>query len=284
MADVKRGVTTGFDDFFFPYRDDINSAGIECRFLLPGAKSMKGFDGIRYKEEDIDRWFLDVHDYVLDVSEKDDDKPTMESVEDSVKHSLEEDGYTGLLSWIRNAERNNEHLRRSLRNRPVWFDCGEAPQPEIMLQKISRKRYLTSYNSAGAVPSNTIDCIDPHSDINSKAIFGVLNSSFVHAIMEIWGRHEGKVLQLMTGDTKSLPLPDLRSITAEQTEAIVNVVDQIIDQDQAEIPEPLRDELDEVVLETVSEDISVSRIQEIQRDLHDRRVESDEKSTGTNAN
>lgn len=201
-----------------------------------------------------------------------------ESLEEKVKGALKNDGYTGLLSWIRHAESENEHQGATCQNREVWFDFGKPPQPEILFQKLLRERLFSIYNRVGAVPSNAVDCIDVHSDVDSKALFGVLNSSITQAIMEVWGRNEAGMLQLMTYETKSLPIPDVRSMSEDELESIRKVVDDILERGESELSEEHRDRLDAAVLDTLelSVETSVERIQEIQRFMLNRRVESGE--------
>jgi len=278
MADVMRGAMTGSTTFFFPDRDDIETYGIEDEFLLPALKSMRGYDVISYDEEDINRWFIDIHHYVEDVRNRPDNLLADESLEEKVKSALEEDGYTGMLSWIRYAESEDEHQGATCQNREVWFDFGEPPQPEILFQKLLRERLFSIYNRVRAVPSNAVDSIDVHPDVDSKVLFGVLNSSIAQAIMEVWGRNEAGMLQLMTYETKSLPLPDVRSMTDAECEAIIDGVDAILERGASAISEKHRRQIDAAVLDTLDLDIetSVNRIQEIQQYMLNRRVQSGE--------
>jgi hypothetical protein len=278
MADVMRGAMTGSTAFFFPDGDDIESYGIEDQFLLPALKSMRGYDVISYDDEDVNRWFIDIHEYVEEVRNRPDNLLTDESLEEKVKRALDEDGYHGILSWIDHAESEDEHKGATCQNREVWFDFGMPPQPEILFQKLLRERLFSIYNSVGAVPSNAVDCIDVHSDIDPKVLFGVLNSSIAQAVMEVWGRNEAGMLQLMTYETKSLPIPDIRSMTDDERKTIGAIVDDILHRGHSEISEAHRDELDVAVLNTLDLDVdtTVDRIQEIQQYMLNRRVKSGE--------
>jgi len=86
------------------------------------------------------------------------------------------------------------------------------------------------------------------------------------------------MLQLMTYETKSLPLPDVRSMTDAECEAIIDGVDAILERGASAISEEHRRQLDAAVLDTLDLDIetSVNRIQEIQQYMLNRRVQSGE--------
>ena len=52
-ADIRRGITTGINEFFYLTEDEIKHWGIEPEFLKPVIKSPKESSGIKLKEEDL---------------------------------------------------------------------------------------------------------------------------------------------------------------------------------------------------------------------------------------
>jgi hypothetical protein len=86
------------------------------------------------------------------------------------------------------------------------------------------------------------------------------------------------MLQLMTYETKSLPVPDVRSMSEEERGEIREVVDDILERGESVLSAGNRDRLDAAVSDALdlSIDTSVDRIQEIQRFMLNRRVESGE--------
>jgi len=53
VADIRRGITTGINKFFYLTEDEIRHWGIESKFLKPVIKSPKECAGIRLKEKDL---------------------------------------------------------------------------------------------------------------------------------------------------------------------------------------------------------------------------------------
>jgi len=53
VADIRRGITTGINEFFYLTEDDIKHWGIEREFVKPVIKSPKECDGIKLKEKDL---------------------------------------------------------------------------------------------------------------------------------------------------------------------------------------------------------------------------------------
>jgi len=56
VADIRRGITTGINEFFYLHKDKVKHWGIEKEFLKPVIKSPKECAGIKLKRKDL-KWF-----------------------------------------------------------------------------------------------------------------------------------------------------------------------------------------------------------------------------------
>jgi len=79
---------------------------------------------------------------------------------------------------------------------------------------------FTVRNRARAVPTNAIDCLSVREGIDPEVLLGVLDSSVCKALMEVWGRNEAGMLQLMTYETRTLPVPDVRAFSTDDATAV----------------------------------------------------------------
>lgn len=273
LATVARGAMTGSTAFFFPDAAAVDAHGIEPRFRRPALKSTRGTETLVLAADDVDRWFVDVHEYVAAVRAGHDGGDGLEA---AVKRSLEADGYDGLRSWIRAAEAAGEHRGSTCASRDVWFDYGPPPRPAVLVPKLLRERRFCVFNRAGAVPSNAVDGVDVDADVDPLVLFGVLNASVTRAMMEVWGRNEAGMLQLMTYETASLPVPDVRAMTDAERARIREAAAAVVERGSPTLSPAHRDRLDAAVQAAMGVGPPVERVQAIEAGLRDRRVASGE--------
>ncbi len=217
LAEVSRGTMTGANRFFFVDGATVDRFGIEPRFLSPAVKSLRWVERPVVGPDDVERQVVDVHGYVADRrATLDGGAPTSAAVAES----LASDGHDGLHSYVEHAEREGWHRGRTCQSRPVWFDLGELPTPAAFVPKLLRERVFVVRNAARAVPSNAIDGLWPRDGIDAGALLGALNSSAGRAAMEVTGRDEAGLLQLMTYETASLPTLDVRTLSRADRRAV----------------------------------------------------------------
>lgn len=225
LATVSRGVMTGANDVFFLDPESADERGIAARFLRPAQKSIRGCSRPLLESGQPDHRILDVHDYVTAVGGTDDPALTA----DNVKRALRRDGCDALADYLTEAEGADRHTGRSCQRRAVWFDLGTLPTPDIFLPKLLRERIFPIRNRADAVPSNAIDCLSARNGVDPDVLHGVLLSSVVGALMEVWGRDEAGMLQLMTYETETLPVPDIRAFDETANQAVREAAARLLD-------------------------------------------------------
>jgi len=67
IADIRRGITTGINEFFYLTDDQVNHWGIEKRFLKPVIKSPKECEGIKLKRKKVVLWGFFCHEDKSDL-------------------------------------------------------------------------------------------------------------------------------------------------------------------------------------------------------------------------
>lgn len=259
FATVARGVMTGANQFFFVGRDTASAQQIADRFLRPAVKSIRGTSTRSLTPADIDRYLIDIQSYVAETAPPD----TASLIE-----TLERDGYRALAAYIEHAERNEWHTGQTCQRRALWCNLGELSPPDAFVPKLLRERRFIIQNTAAAVAGNAIDCLTVHEDFDPDLLTAVLNSTLATVAMELYGRNEAGMLQLMTYETAALPIPDVREFSRSDRTAIRDAAitdDRIAIQDQAM--------LDRSILTALDAPLSLDRLYELQETLLADRVD-----------
>lgn len=265
LGEVARGTMTGANRFFFVDESAVDRFGIEDRFRRPAVKSLRSVDRPTVGPEDVSRWLVAVHPFVDAVAER---TAAGSDLEAAVTEQLAAAGHWGLLQYVAYAERAGWHEGRTCQSRRVWFDLGPIRSPGAFVPKLLRERVYAIRNAAGAVPSNAIDGIWPRSGVPTGALLAVLNASIGKAAIEVTGRDEAGMLQLMTYETASLPILDVRQLTPETAAEL-----EAAGIDYAATPdsEQLR-ELDRAVHAAFDLSIAPDRLRELVRSLKRQRI------------
>jgi hypothetical protein len=269
LGEVARGTMTGANRFFFVDESAVDRFGIEDRFRRPAVKSLRSIDRPTVGPADVNRWLVAVHPVVKAVGEQ---TAAGTELESAVTDRLAAAGHWGLLRYVAHAERAGWHEGRTCQSRRVWFDLGPIQAPGAYMPKLLRERVYAIRNAAGAVPSNAIDGIWPGSGVDMGALLAVLNASIGKAAIEVAGRNEAGMLQLMTYETASLPTLDVRQLSPATAEALETAGAAYAASPDSE---QLR-ELDRAVHAAFHLSIEPDRLRELARTLKRRRVDGGE--------
>ena len=184
------------------------------------------------------------------------------------KDALRDAGHDGLVDYVEDAEDRGLHEGRTCQSRRVWFDLGELPTPDAFVPKLLRERVFTVRNEAGAVPTNAIDCLAVGDGVDPDVLLGVLDSSLCKALMEVWGRNEAGMLQLMTYETRTLPVPDVRAFTDDEASAIGEAADALDADGTGQTA------LDAAVHDALDVDLPADRARAMRERLLTRRIDA----------
>ncbi len=253
---------TGANRFFFVDGDDVDRFGIEERYLRPAVKSLRSVERPAVTDADVERWLIDAHPLVGELP--------ADADANAAKAALAEAGDEGLLRYVEHAEAEGWHEGRTCRSRRVWFDLGELRAPAAFVPKLLRERVFAVANDARAVPSNAIDGVWPAEGVRRGALLAALNSSAGRAAMEVTGRDEAGLLQLMTYETASLPTLDVRRL---ESGAAANLAAAGRAYASSPEGETLRG-LDEAVDAAFDLALTPGRLRELAQGLRARRTEA----------
>jgi type I restriction-modification system DNA methylase subunit len=283
VADVRFGIKTGANKFFYLNSNDIESWGINPNFLRPVAKSIRQTETIEFTVEDTDIFVLDMHKYIIKKLE---DIPIerikglqidkkklpqnakldeITSKEEYILHCLHQDGYTGLFEYIvRSMWERDWGLNNPPHKRPTckqyreqngcWFNLGELEEPDLILAKGYWENIFVPLNIAKAV----VDCriYEIHTS-EPELLAGILNSSLSKLFRELHCRITGGGLsEMMVYESEDLPILDPRSLTNHEKENIKAALNTLRKRNELSSLELDRAVLAPLGLEEDAEDIS----------------------------
>ncbi len=180
IADVRRGFTTGANEFFYLTEEEIKEKGIEKEFWM-------------HKDEN-DKW---VPNYVI-VSPQEGNflKLKPENLKYRVL-SIPKDKASlkgkNILKHIRNGERGGLDKRPTCNNRTRWYDLGIRSPAKILWPMIHAYRHIVLLNLDGVFVDHNLFEITPkeESKQNTNLLCAFLYSSLMMLIKEFSGREYG---------------------------------------------------------------------------------------------
>ena len=255
LDDCRYGLKSGANDFFYISEENIPQIGVDKRFLTPLVKWIKQIEkGVPLTEDTTDLYAFYLHDYVETVRTRDDVHGG--DLEQRVKDALKKDGYDRALAYIREGEAQGYTQNRTCASREVWFDLGDVEPADIVHPKGFKYRVFASRNE-GLIVNDRLYCLDVKSDVDEYALLGFLNSTVYQAIVETWGRNEGRgALEIMTYEVQQVPALNISKLSSDTREALAMAY-----RDLEAGREEAQDRIDEIVLEAAGIMIDVHEFQ-----------------------
>jgi len=168
VADIRRGYTTGINEFFYLTDENIQHWGIEDEFLAPIIKSFKEIDSILVDEASAKFRLFKCHK----------DRRHLRG--------------TNALTYIENGEKSQTDAGTlwpqvpSVKNRKRWYDVGERKAWDFFVQENWNDRFLIPLNRAQVLSDKRL--YDIKAKKNAMTLAAVLNSSLTFLFMETNGR------------------------------------------------------------------------------------------------
>ncbi len=277
IAEVKRGVTSGADDFFFP--EDITKE--ESNRLL-NAREFKETHGIRPSDTDrvrivragdgsvhlLEARFLEPE--VHSLMEIDGIGIETRNLKRSIflcsltKDELRKRGFKHALDYVRWGEREGFDQRPTCTSRERWYELSIDRRGDMFWPMAQQYRHIIALNSQNLICNHNLFDVFANG-FDTEVLCAILNSTFVALSKHQFGRFMGREgnLKTETIDVKMMLVPDarhadkaivrrLRSALASmrKREALPLVdVDGTGDEWSGELATADRQELDDVVLE-----------------------------------
>jgi type I restriction-modification system DNA methylase subunit len=209
ITDVRRGYTTGANEFFYLDKEKIKLWGIESQFLEPVITSPKGVK-VKLKDSHISDWIL---------------------VVDMPKEQL---AAYNVLKYIEYGENVEVRVRggkdagntikgyqnlSTMRSRKIWYNVGRREPAPLLLSCKIWERFIVVLNEAKAQADKAFYEIRPKNLEDVYVLAGILNSSLAALMAELYGRfYGGGVLEIEIYECKELPIlnPDMLSENERQ--------------------------------------------------------------------
>ena len=247
IADIKRGYTTGANQFFYLNKEKRSLWRIEDEFLEPIITSPKEVK-IESSSKDISKWVLTVH------------KPK----EELAKHA------SNLLKYIEYGETVETQIRggkksgtvvkgyhnlSTLKARKLWYDLGKRDPAPLLLSCKIWERFIVTWNKASAQANKAFYEIRPKSSKDIISLAGILNSSLTAFLAELHGRfYGGGVLELEIYECKDLPILSPRELSSKQRKKIERVLLKLCEaqkKNDEKLEREARSELDNAVFDVL---------------------------------
>ncbi|MEM3577210.1 MAG: N-6 DNA methylase [Candidatus Bathyarchaeia archaeon] len=246
MAKVKRGFTTGANEFFYLDNEKAAHWGIEKRYLHPVITSP------RYLTKCIIE-IKDIAEYVLLVNEP--------------KENLKN---TNVLKYIEHGETLSFEIKRGkhrgqkvqgyqnvpmIKSRKLWYALGSKDIAPLLFPCKIRKRCFFAWNKANAYADKSFYEIFPIKKDMVPVLAGLLNSTLTMLMIELHGRLYGRgLLELEVYELENLPLIDITKLTQIQKDRIKDAFLKIVDaqnKGDEKLEQEARKELDDAVFDVL---------------------------------
>jgi len=247
IADIRRGFTTGADEFFYLDKEKIKLWNIESVYLRPVVTSPLNV-GVVIKPDDITQRVLMVHTERSDLEKQD------ANVLKYIEHG------ENIEIAIRGGRRGGNvvkgyHNLSTLKSRKRWYDLGKRKPAPILFARKMWERCVYSLNKANAYSHQCFYEVHPHSEGNITTLVGLLNSSITAFISELQGRfYGGGVLELTVYESKDLPVLNPEKLSKRERQRIETAFVKICeaqDKGDEEVEQEARMELDNAVFDVL---------------------------------
>jgi hypothetical protein len=185
MTDVRRGITTGANAFFFLDSEQAANWGIEEEFLVPAMKSPRRCPRIWLESDRSAPAYL-----FLCHRERDEIQGTR------------------ALEYIRYGEAEGIHLRQTCRSRCRWYDLGNRSGVRLHCNYLVDQVMRFYASSHPLLASDNFQEI--HSDEEPELLAAACNSTICQLSVNVLGRSNfgGGLLKVQTYEVKDLLIPD----------------------------------------------------------------------------
>ncbi len=243
VAEIRRGYTTGINEFFYLDEEKIKHCGIEDEFLAPVIKSPKEAINILLKSDDVQYKVFLCHE---------------------TKTELRKKKKMGALKYIEWGEgkKTQDGIAwtevPSVSGRKLWYDLGERQPGKILLQMITNDRFFAPYNADDVQVDHNLFELFPQKGSYSFGLGIYLNSCIAALFRELISR-----VNLGEGATKTegidwkdilTPKENIITLLSKQKKLLENLQCRSIQPIFEEVKMKDRQALDSAVLEALGLD------------------------------
>ncbi len=247
VAEIRRGFTTGINEFFYLTDDKIKHWGIEEEFLKPVLKSPKEFEGIL-----IDPAKLTTKVFLCKKS----------------KEELRREGKTRASKYIEWGEKQKTKDGvpwpdvPTVRNRkPGWWALPEADLVQVFWTKSYAVKHLQRFSPDRLLADQRLYQVIQKDTVDTKTLAGLMNCSLFSLSTELGGRvnlGDGALDTTVEEAQDYLIVPDVTQLTNNQAKKILQAFDTLLTRPIKaifeEVKMPDRQRMDSLVLEVLGLD------------------------------
>jgi len=219
LARVRRGITTGANEFFYlkssmeseiagcdrrrlaERMNGSNPVQIESKYLRPVIFSLKEISGIEIRDARTRMLFFDCAD------------------------SAEQLKGTGAIEYIKTGERIGIHLRPTCSARVPWYGVarGRDPAPLIFPSKVG-ERWVVAINIAGVYEDKKLYGVFPGARVSVDLLAALLNSTWARYYCEMTCRQltgAQAIADIDVAVAEQILLPDPEAIRATEQRRLI---------------------------------------------------------------
>ena len=181
VATVRRGITTGANEFFYLTPETIKKYGIEPEFCLPVMTTPQESRSIAVDPATLPKRLFMCHK----------EKAALKG--------------TGALRYIKWGEAQGYHTRSSVESRRRWYDLGQIAIPPLVMNKMIDTTSRVFLTNGSAFANNVLYEIEPE-NVSPTKLCVSLNSTICQLIVNLEGRVNfgGGMLELAAYETANL--------------------------------------------------------------------------------
>ena len=206
IAEVRFGIKTGANEFFYLNDDQIQEWGIESEYLKPVIKSPRECKSIRVDPSQLQFKLFMCHA----------DKAALAG--------------TAALDYIEWGEKQGFHQRSSCKGRARWWDLGDREIPTLSFNYLISSTARTLYAQDGCYTSDNFQEIHIDSDLRLP-LCASLNSSLFQLMVNMAGRSNfgGGLLKIQTYEVSELLCLDPKTFAFENETIFTSTAWEMLD-------------------------------------------------------
>jgi len=247
ITSIRRGITSGANEFFYLDKDKIKLWSIEKEYLKPIITSPREMK-IEISPNEINQWVLLVHKSKEELSKENANVLKYiqwgEETETRIKGGKR--GGTVVKGF---------HNLSTVKSRKLWYDIGKREPAPILRSRRIWERCVYLLNKANALANDSLYEIRPLNREDVVVLAGILNSSITALISELEGRFYGAgVLELEVYETKTMTVIDPSKLSKKERERIEIAFSKLCEaqnKSDKKLEQEARKELDNAVFDVL---------------------------------
>lgn len=246
IADIKRGIATGKNDYFCLTQDEVDEWGLDEEYLVPLIRRTQGVSDYDLREYEDWRQLLRDGNEAWLLYCYDEDGESITDVDDPALQAFLEHG--------ENVGAADSYLAQ---NRSPWYSVDQRDPASILVTYMSKDGFRFIHNKAGVVSLNNLHNVflDGYEVWEVEALLAYLNSSVANEIAKRSGRTYSRGLHKIEPDElKDMPVVDPDDLSTAEAMTLSRTFRDLCEASRSEdgdVEAAMR-ELDENVIEVIS--------------------------------